>query len=82
MNAKLSNNCLKKELELPEISKLENSKNKLRHRGEATLRKHLREHDQKAAPSSDIRKSRNKTEFAKIRGLAKICDPANLNLTH
>ena len=33
--------------------------------GEAALRKHLREHDQKAALSSEIRKSINKPRISK-----------------
>ena len=41
---------------------------KSEHRGQAGLRKHLREHDQKAALLSEIRKRRNKL--------------ANLGLTH
>ena len=36
------------------------------HRGEAALRKHLREHDQKAALSSDTIKSRNEPRISKI----------------
>ena len=38
------------------------------HRGEAALRKHLREHGQKAALSSEIRKSRNKPRNSKKLG--------------
>ena len=42
---------------------LEKNTNKISHRGEAALRKHLREHDQKAALKSDIRKRRNKARI-------------------
>ena len=34
-------------------------------RGEAAFRKHLREHDQKAALPNEIRKSRNKARSSK-----------------
>ena len=39
------------------------------HRGEAALRKHLREHNQKAALSSEIRKSRNRPPILAKTGL-------------
>ena len=41
-------------------------------RGEAALRKHLREHHQKTALSSEIRKSRNKPLISKNSALCRI----------
>ena len=41
------------------------------HRGKAALRKHLLERDQKAALSSDVRKSRNKPRICKHSRLSK-----------
>ena len=55
-----------------------------RHRGEAALRKHLREHDQKAALSSEIRKRGNTPRISKNSASCRIriCELANLSLTH
>ena len=52
--------------------------------GEAVLRKHLREHDQKAALSSEIRKNRNKLQIRKNSATCRtrICNLANVGLTH
>ena len=46
------------------------------HSGEAALRKHLRENDQKAALSSEMRKSRNKPRIIKNSSMwrIRICD--------
>ena len=54
------------------------------HKGEAVLRKHLREHDQKAALISEIRKIRNKPRISKNSAACRIwiCDLANLSLTN
>ena len=51
---------------------------KYEHRGEAAIHKHLREHDQKATLSSDIKKSKTRLKFAKARGFAKT--PVSKNL--
>ena len=51
------------------------------HRSEAALRKHLLEHGQKAALSSDKKKVEISLEFAKTRGLAKTRISKNLRPT-
>ena len=38
----------------------------MKHRGEAALRKHLREHDQKAALSPDLKKVETASNFHKL----------------
>ena len=45
---------------------------KIKHRGEAALRKHLQEHDQNAVLSSEIRKSRNKPLSSKKSDTCRI----------
>ena len=53
---------------------------KVLHTGKAELRKHLQEHDQKAALSSEIRKSTNKPRISKnwATRRIRICDLAKL----
>ena len=53
-----------------------NRENKHLYRGEAALCKHLREHDQKAALSSEKRESRNKPRISKNSATCRIriCD--------
>ena len=43
-----------------------------KHRGETVLRKHLREHGQKAALSNEKRKTRNEPQISKNSALCRI----------